>query len=226
MSTVKHFQDHAVHKTVSDHSIRKFTRSILFDSCTVIHLVSCICMSIIVVTVECPCMYMYMTLYMHIVHVYTPLLQNLLEEHYLSSSTNPSDRSAPSFDLLSKCLSLYVRVCMHHEAEYLEGSEHFIEKMEGVLVWCDRVLIPALNETSSTKYVCLIDCGFRCCYMCVKTENSDLKNNNEIGLLLISTCVTVIASLGLQAFSKFLYVFIFSCHPISFFLASTFKFSL
>ena len=96
--------------------------------------------------------------------------QELLERYcFASGSPAPT-----SFELLSKSLSLYVRLCMHKRAEPRsssgnkrragakkgsddcdgdgredKGGEEFVSEVKGVLEWCGRVVVPALNESIS-----------------------------------------------------------------------------
>lgn len=74
-------------------------------------------------------------------------IQGLLELHHLSNPANhQSDQPTPSFQLLHKCLALYIRLCMHRQAEGIEGGG-LAESLEEVLSWADRVLIHALQDT-------------------------------------------------------------------------------
>lgn len=56
-----------------------------------------------------------------------------------------SDDSAPSFELLSSALSLYIRLAMHKKSEG-KGQHDFAEVVTEILAWSDRVVIPSLNE--------------------------------------------------------------------------------
>ncbi len=57
--------------------------------------------------------------------------------------------SAPSFELMSNALSLYIRLAMHKRSEVKDHQE-FTEVITEILVWSDRVVIPCLEE--ATRY--------------------------------------------------------------------------
>lgn len=73
-------------------------------------------------------------------------LQELLESH-LSPDTPPPSPHLPSFPFLANALSVYVRMCMHKRAESGD-QEEFGQRVQEVLTWAERVLIPALSATS------------------------------------------------------------------------------
>ena len=51
----------------------------------------------------------------------------------------------PSFEILSRALSLYFRLHMHRRLEF-EGQQEFVSVVQEVLVWFDRVVVPCLRE--------------------------------------------------------------------------------
>ncbi len=53
--------------------------------------------------------------------------------------------SAPSFELLSNALSLYIRLAMHKRSEG-KGQQDFADVITQIITWSDRVLVPSLNE--------------------------------------------------------------------------------
>ena len=73
-------------------------------------------------------------------------LQELLESHF-SHDTPPPSSPPLSFSLLTNALNVYLRMCMHKRAES-EDQEEFGQRVQEVLTWAERVLLPALSATT------------------------------------------------------------------------------
>lgn len=72
-----------------------------------------------------------------------------LERHFSSESEATPPGPTPSFEILSRALSLYFRLHMHRRLEF-EGQQEFVSMVQEVLVWFDRVVLPCLRETQSS----------------------------------------------------------------------------